>query len=579
MKRDERNLARRIRQFHCFQAMNKPEPYPASAQRSTNKPRPYLTHWEYNEFSEAWARARAVLAGEDAVKDAGTRFLPMLEHQTPEEYAAYKKRASFFNATGRTAEAYLGLIFRRPPFLKVPTARVGKPAGLELIFSRLLADVDLLGTSLNAYAKEVVREVIAVGRCGTLLDYEPKREMRPFLALYQAEQIINWRVERVNGRSIPTMVALREWVSNTPSTLTGYDCFGSQTQEQIRVLKLVDSSLLASLKKPKLTRKNATLQELATLPPSAFSDEDDPPAPLTHPTGEPACVVDYWQPLKSKETHYNQEVEWVKVSSAVPLRYGKPLPQIPFVFHGPLDSQPGVDKPPLSDIMAINLDHYRLDADYKHGMHFTALPTAWVSGFDADAELKIGSSAAWVTETLGANAGYLEFTGQGLTTFERAMERDEKLLAVLGSRLLEGQKKVGEAAQAIELRQSGENSVLSSLAQSVSRSLTHVLRWVYWWQRFDNMPEDIGEDKVLLELNTDFSTKGMDPQEIQAVVAAWQAGAISRDTMTDLFRRGEILPEGRTLEEEEQLIRKSKAPAQEAPSQPPATEAHHDAKE
>jgi hypothetical protein len=26
------------------------------------------------------------------------------------------------------------------------------------------------------------------------------------------------------------------------------------------------------------------------------------------------------------------------------------------------------DKLPLADIIAVNLDHYRLDADYKHGL-------------------------------------------------------------------------------------------------------------------------------------------------------------------------------------------------------------------
>ncbi len=61
-------------------------------------------------------------------------------------------------------------------------------------------------------------------------------------------------------------------------------------------------------------------------------------------------------------------------------------------------------------------------------------------------------------------------------------------------------------------------------------------------------------DQVLLELNTDFSTKGMAAPDIQAIVAAWQAGAISRGTMTDLFRAGEVLPEGRTNEEEVKLV-------------------------
>ena len=73
------------------------------------------------------------------------------------------------------------------------------------------------------------------------------------------------------------------------------------------------------------------------------------------------------------------KVEWVLVESRVPLRLGKPLPLIPFVFHGPRHSRPDVDRGPLEDIIAVNLDHYRLDADFKHGLHFTALPTAWVS--------------------------------------------------------------------------------------------------------------------------------------------------------------------------------------------------------
>ena len=43
-------------------------------------------------------------------------------------------------------------------------------------------------------------------------------------------------------------------------------------------------------------------------------------------------------------------------------------------------------------------------------------------------------------------------------------------------------------------------------------------------------------------------------QDLQAVVAAWQSGAISRDTMFELFRSGEILPDGRTNEDERTLI-------------------------
>ena len=70
------------------------------------------------------------------------------------------------------------------------------------------------------------------------------------------------------------------------------------------------------------------------------------------------------------------------------------------------------------------------------------------------------------------------------------------------------------------------------------------------------------KDQVVIELNTDFSTKGLSAQEVTAIVAAWQTGALSRDSMLDIFRRGEVLPEGRSNEEEIKLVGKSGAPKQ-----------------
>jgi len=45
----------------------------------------------------------------------------------------------------------------------------------------------------------------------------------------------------------------------------------------------------------------------------------------------------------------------------------------------------------------------------------------------------------------------------------------------------------------------------------------------------------------------------------ESIVGAWQAGAISRETTLDLFRRGEVMPERRTNEEEVKLVAASRA--------------------
>jgi len=49
--------------------------------------------------------------------------------------------------------------------------------------------------------------------------------------------------------------------------------------------------------------------------------------------------------------------------------------------------------------------------------------------------------------------------------------------------------------------------------------------------------------------------------EIQALVAAWQSGAISQDRLLHNLRIGEILPSALPNEQECQLIRKDPAPA------------------
>ncbi len=459
-----------------------------------------VTHPQYLANLDRWSRARAVIGGEDEIKLAGEKYLPKLDAQTPEEYKSYKTRACFFNATGRTLEGFLGLLFRRDPFIKLP-ASTKSPE-----YKNFLDDVDLLGSSLFTFCKSVAAAVLSVGRMGTLVDWHGAGIGRAYVCSYAAEDIINWNTKQVAGRNVLSLVVLRELVSR----INPDDKFQVQEIERFRVLNL------------------------ETVSPDVEQ-----------------YVVEVWESLADNhQSKTSQEAGWNVVERKIPLRNGKPLNFIPFVFHGPKNSRPDVDVIPMEHIIHVNLDHYRLDADYKHGLHFTALPTAWVSGFDKTADLKIGSSTAWVAEQAGAVAGFLEFRGLGLSTFENAQNRDERLMAVLGSRMLEDTKKVGETADTIELRQAGENSVLQTLACSLSDSLTQVLRHVAWW----SSTAEVQDDSVLITINTDFTAKGLTSVELTAIVSAWQAGAISQTTMFDLFRKGEVLPTGRTDVEEKGLI-------------------------
>jgi len=460
-------------------------------------------HALYDKHSDFWQTLRDVIIGERAIKAGGTRYVPRLEGQTEPAYRVFIDRSYFYGATTRTVSGYLGMIFRRDPVVKLPEG--SGPLATALAGFHL--DADLLGKSLEEYAREVAFEVIVMGRCGTLIDWQGDGEDRAYFSLYKAEDILNWREERIDGRLQLTLLVLREIVE-----VEGDDPFCPGLREQVRVLRLVSVA------------------------------------------GAWQCQVEIWAP----ESEGKGKLQLL--DSCTPVRHGKPLPNIPFVFHGPNFSRAGVEESPIADIVTANLYHFRLMTDFQHGMHFTALPTAWVSGFPKDTELRIGSSVAWVTEQLGATAGFLEFKGEGLNSFEKALDRVERLLSVLGARLLESQKKVSESAEALQLRQSGESSVVAGISLAVSKSLCSAMRWVYWWHSTEEHPDMISADHCFIELNRDFDVVRLSGKEIQALVLAWQAGAISHETMLHQFERGSVLPPGRSADEERALINANPAP-------------------
>ena len=251
------------------------------------------THLEYDANVTAWLRARDVFAGEDAVKSGGERYLPKLDSQTPDEYHAYRARASFFNATARTADGFVGLIFRRESTVKLPD----DSSGVGKALAGFRDDADMLGTPLESYAKNVVGEVIGVGRAGTLVDWEGEVEQRAYAVLYPVEQIINWRMERVNGRNVLTLVVLRETGQSQD------DPFIVKEVEQLRVLRLVKGV------NPSKEEKTGWTYH-----------------------------VEIWQ--RREEKSKRGKPEWMRIETRVPLRLGKPLPLIPFVFHGPRNYLP-----------------------------------------------------------------------------------------------------------------------------------------------------------------------------------------------------------------------------------------------
>jgi hypothetical protein len=75
-------------------------------------------HPSYEKFSPIWEKIRAVVAGEDAIKEEPEKYLPRLPGMEADgnydDYEQYLNRAMFYDASGRTVSALVGAVFRRP---------------------------------------------------------------------------------------------------------------------------------------------------------------------------------------------------------------------------------------------------------------------------------------------------------------------------------------------------------------------------------------------------------------------------------------------------------------------------------
>jgi hypothetical protein len=272
-------------------------------------------------------------------------------------------------------------------------------------------------------------------------------------------------------------------------------------------------------------------------------------------------TVTIWTKVEGAQAAAN---EWVPEEAITPKRRGKTFDEIPFVFFGPRDTDPCVDMPPLLDLADVNLSHFRSSADLETGAHYTAIPTAYVTGVrrDENVVLQIGATTAWTLEDASAKADFLEFKGQGLQALENRQKNKEELMAVIGARLLESAPKLQETAAAVRMRHSGEHATLTTIAVSVSEALTQALQWTVWWSG-----SDVPEDELSITLNQEFFDVQLSAEDRKVLLLEWQSGGISDETYYWNLQRGGVARPDVEFEAERKLI-EAQTPEPIAPIEP-----------
>lgn len=443
-----------------------------------------------------WELVRDCIAGQEAVKTAGTTYLPMPnpEDQSRENklrYRNYVERAVFVNATGNTKEGLVGQVFAADPVIDLPDS-------MQL----LIEDADGGGVNLIQSAKKTLGENLAFGRAGVLVDFPEapvdlegnpraftRAEMqsgaaRPVILQFAPECIINWR-ERLVGSELKLslVVIAMTYVMHD-------DGFELITDNEWRVLRLDADNLYVS---------------------------------------------EVWRENKDAKT--NVADPFVLVSVAYPTdNTGRRLDTIPFTFVGSLNNNSAPDKPPLYDMAVVNIAHYRNSADYEDSVFMVGQPTPVLTGLNKDwvdsvlkKKIQLGSRGA-IPLPVGGDMKLVAAEANSMV--KEAMESKERQLVALGAQLVEQQevqRTLGEA----KMEKAVVTSVLVQCAKNTAAAYQQALRWCALFY---------GEvqDSIFFSLSTDFAITKLPPDERAQLLAEWQGGLVSFTEAREQLRQSGV---------------------------------------
>lgn len=450
------------------------------------------THPDYDKFLPKWQRCSDAVAGQDAIHAKKETYLPKLANETAPDYSARLKRSNYFNATWRTIAGMTGMAFRKPPAISVP-------AGIE----GLLDDITMSGVTLDSLAHELVEDVLEYGRMGLLVDHSPapvnvvplnvasseQLGLRPSLQIYAAEHIINWKHARIRNAWTLTMVVLKEQAA------VQEDEFTETLEDRYRVLDLDEAG-------------------------------------------------QYRQRVFKVE--HNKDI--LLEGPIYPTMNGKTLGFIPFSFVGTYGRGECIDEPPLIDLVDMNFAHYQMQSDYRHGLHFTAMPTLFLAGVTTEPgqTFYLGGQAAITAPDPQAKGMFIEFTGAGLKAIADALTENKQDMAVLGARMITDSHVRAETATATLLKRAGDYSILASTVIAVSEALEWALGIFAEWAG------QAGE--VVYQINREFTPAPMDAPTLTALVASWQAGAISEHELFTQLQVSDVIDGQKTFEEHQAEI-------------------------
>ena len=366
-----------------------------------------------NTMAKPWPMIRALMTGTAAMREGAKTYLPQWPNEADDSYTNRLNTATLYPAFARTVDVMASKPFSRP-------LAYGEDIPPQIL--EWCEDIDQQGRNLHAFAADTMRECVAYGLSGVLVDYPQANEIRtkadaqqagvrPYFARYAPGTILGWKTEKVNGTDRLIQIRLLETVTVDDGE------FGTKQVEQVRVL---------------------------------------------YPG-----IWQLWRKMEQKD-------EWFVFDEG-----NTSLTEIPFVFFYGLRHGFGVGSPPLLELAYQNVEHWQSSSDQQNILHVARVPILCMVGAD-EATLTVGASQA-VKLPLGASLTFVEHSGAAIEAGRKSVLDLEERMRQTGAELIV--LKPGEVtATQVQSENEANKCTLQRICEifedALDQCLQHMADWV-----------------------------------------------------------------------------------------------------
>ena len=437
----------------------------------------------YSHMAPLWDKVSSILGGTETMRGAGTLYLLQHDRESNAAYDERLNRTVLINTTEQTLGGWVGRPFAKP-------MQVNADVPSELV--DLLPDVDRQGNDLDVFCRNWFRDGLAKGFSHVLVDFPALMGDGPRTL--------------ADDRS----AGLRPYLVHVPpENIISAHCEVMDGVEVLTHVRVHEQQIVRD------GFEEAVIDRIRVY--------------------EPGLVE-----LYEKRGTKGRE-DWVVVES-----YNYDLPYIPLVTFYAQREGFMLSKPPLLDLVNMNIAHWQSQSDQTAVLTVARFPMLASSGMMDDDEVVVGPNQWLATRDPQGRVYYVEHSGKAINSGRLDLLDLEEKMAKYGAEFLT--KKPGrQTATARSLDSAEAVSPLQDMTHRFVDSVNLAMQYAADWMGLDN--------GGTVDLNTDFGLSSSDGGALTALSNARQSRDISREAYLRELQRYNVLDRSFDVDVDGELLR------------------------